>query len=117
MAGMGQFEMPEWKKDAFGKAPTFGQRSNLSITQQRESLPIFKLRDELIKVSQMVLIYCFAFDVVTANMDACKHASRGYLLGYDPHPVGSRPHHLCTPTHLTLSQSALMPSDIRRTEV
>uniref|UniRef100_A0A7S0R6B2 RNA helicase n=2 Tax=Pyramimonas obovata TaxID=1411642 RepID=A0A7S0R6B2_9CHLO len=46
--GMGQYEMPEWKKDAFGKAPTFGQRSSLTITQQRESLPIFKLRDELI---------------------------------------------------------------------
>jgi ATP-dependent RNA helicase DHX8/PRP22 len=47
--GMGQLEMPEWKKDAMGKAPTFGQRSNLSITAQRESLPIFKLRDELIQ--------------------------------------------------------------------
>jgi len=46
---MQAFELPEWKKEAFGKAPTFGQRSNLTITQQRESLPIFKLRDELIQ--------------------------------------------------------------------
>ena len=48
-AQMGAFELPQWKKEAFGKAPTFGQRSNLTITQQRESLPIFKLRDELIQ--------------------------------------------------------------------
>eukprot|EP00854_Cymbomonas_tetramitiformis_P009293 gene9293-11009_t len=47
--GIGGFEMPDWKKDAFGKAPTFGQRSHMSITQQRESLPIFKLRDELVQ--------------------------------------------------------------------
>ena len=48
-AGMGGFEMPEWKKEAFGKAPTFGIRSNLPIKQQRESLPIFKLRAELLE--------------------------------------------------------------------
>ncbi len=46
--GAAGYEMPEWKKEAFGKAPTFGQRSSLPIKQQRESLPIFKLRDELI---------------------------------------------------------------------
>ena len=41
-------EMPAWKMEAFGKAPTFGQKSSLPMQQQRESLPIFKLRDELI---------------------------------------------------------------------
>jgi ATP-dependent RNA helicase DHX8/PRP22 len=46
--GQGGYEMPDWKKESFGKAPTFGQRSSLPIKQQRESLPIFKLRDELI---------------------------------------------------------------------
>ena len=42
-------EMPKWKMEAFGKAPTFGQKSSLPMQQQRESLPIFKLRDELTK--------------------------------------------------------------------
>lgn len=41
--------MPEWKKQALGKAPTFGMRDNRSIKEQRESLPIFRLREELIK--------------------------------------------------------------------
>ncbi|KAG9152707.1 hypothetical protein Leryth_019270 [Lithospermum erythrorhizon] len=41
--------MPEWKKDAYGKALTFGQRSKLSIQDQRQSLPIFKLKKELIQ--------------------------------------------------------------------
>lgn len=34
---------------ALGKAPTFGIRDNRSIKDQRESLPIFKLREQLIQ--------------------------------------------------------------------
>ncbi|AEE77178.1 putative pre-mRNA-splicing factor ATP-dependent RNA helicase DEAH5 [Arabidopsis thaliana] len=47
--GLSAYDMPEWKKDAFGKTPTFGQRSKLSIQEQRESLPIYKLKKELIQ--------------------------------------------------------------------
>ncbi|XP_028052105.1 probable pre-mRNA-splicing factor ATP-dependent RNA helicase DEAH5 [Camellia sinensis] len=47
--GLSAYDMPEWKKDAFGKALTFGQRSKLSIQEQRRSLPIFKLKNELIQ--------------------------------------------------------------------
>ena len=47
--GLAGYEMPEWKVEAFGKAPTFGQKSALPMQAQRESLPIFKLRDELIQ--------------------------------------------------------------------
>jgi ATP-dependent RNA helicase DHX8/PRP22 len=39
--------MPEWKKEAYGKALTFGQRSKLSIQEQRQSLPIYKLKKAL----------------------------------------------------------------------
>eukprot|EP00899_Mesostigma_viride_P013186 jgi/Mesvir1/21869/Mv04246-RA.1 len=46
--GVQSYEMPDWKKDAFGKAPTFGQRTKMSIQEQRESLPIYKLKTELI---------------------------------------------------------------------
>lgn len=34
---------------ALGKAPTFGIRDSRSIKDQRESLPIYKLRDQLIQ--------------------------------------------------------------------
>jgi ATP-dependent RNA helicase DHX8/PRP22 len=41
--------MPEWKKQSVGKAPQFGFAQKGSILEQRQSLPIFKLREELIK--------------------------------------------------------------------
>lgn len=41
--------MPEWRKKIFGKATTFGKITNLSIKEQREQLPIFKLRETIIK--------------------------------------------------------------------
>ncbi|KAI7991100.1 putative pre-mRNA-splicing factor ATP-dependent RNA helicase DEAH5 [Camellia lanceoleosa] len=44
-----RYDMPDWKKDAFGKAPTFGQRSKLSIQDRRHNLPIYKLKNELIQ--------------------------------------------------------------------
>ncbi|KAF7151906.1 hypothetical protein RHSIM_Rhsim02G0021600 [Rhododendron simsii] len=47
--GLSAYDMPEWKKDAFGKSLTFGQRSKLSIQDQRDSLPIAKLKHELIQ--------------------------------------------------------------------
>ncbi|XP_045807585.1 probable pre-mRNA-splicing factor ATP-dependent RNA helicase DEAH5 isoform X2 [Trifolium pratense] len=47
--GLSAYDMPEWKKDAYGKTITFGQRSKLSIQEQRESLPIYKLKKELIQ--------------------------------------------------------------------
>ena len=40
-------EVPEWKQKAEGKKISYGHVSNKSIIQQRESLPIFKLKEEL----------------------------------------------------------------------
>ena len=43
-------DMPEWKKHIIGGSKgSFGKKTNLSILEQRKSLPIYKLRDELIK--------------------------------------------------------------------
>ncbi|KAL3829991.1 hypothetical protein ACJIZ3_018793 [Penstemon smallii] len=50
--GLSAYDMPEWKKDAYGKALTFGQRSKLSLQEQRQSLPIYKLKKELVKAVQ-----------------------------------------------------------------
>ncbi|XP_050236941.1 probable pre-mRNA-splicing factor ATP-dependent RNA helicase DEAH5 isoform X2 [Mercurialis annua] len=47
--GLSADDIPEWKKDAVGKALTFGQRSKLSIQEQRQSLPIYKLKKELVQ--------------------------------------------------------------------
>ncbi len=47
--GLGVQDVPEWKKEALGKAPTFGIRDSRSIKDQRESLPIYKLREQLIQ--------------------------------------------------------------------
>lgn len=50
--GVGVQEIPEWKKQALGKAPTFGIRDTRSIKDQRESLPIYKLREQLVQAVQ-----------------------------------------------------------------
>jgi ATP-dependent RNA helicase DHX8/PRP22 len=47
--GLGVVDVPEWKKAALGKAPTFGIRDNRSIKEQRESLPIHKLKEQLVQ--------------------------------------------------------------------
>ncbi|CAD6208303.1 GSCOCG00003312001-RA-CDS [Cotesia congregata] len=43
-------DLPEWKKHVIGgKKTSFGQKTSMSILDQRKSLPIFKLRDQFIK--------------------------------------------------------------------
>ena len=48
--GLGNRDLPEWKQYSLGKMPSFGKPdTKLSIREQRASLPVFKLRNELIK--------------------------------------------------------------------
>jgi ATP-dependent RNA helicase DHX8/PRP22 len=51
LKGFGQMEpnIPAWKKATFNNATTFGKITSLTIKEQRESLPIYKLREELVK--------------------------------------------------------------------
>ena len=50
-------DVPEWKKATFGgKGGSYGRKTNLSILEQRQSLPIYKLRDELVKVCNRLCI-------------------------------------------------------------
>ncbi|XP_062299033.1 ATP-dependent RNA helicase DHX8-like [Scomber scombrus] len=52
MRGIGAMpiDLPEWKRYAFGgNQVSYGQKTELSILQQRESLPIFKLKEQLIQ--------------------------------------------------------------------
>ncbi|KAI1337414.1 P-loop containing nucleoside triphosphate hydrolase protein [Xylariaceae sp. FL0016] len=41
--------VPEWKRSIAPKDQSFGKRTNMSIKQQRESLPVFAFRNQLIK--------------------------------------------------------------------
>lgn len=41
--------VPEWKRVTMGKNQSFGKRTNMSIKQQRESLPVFKFRQQLLE--------------------------------------------------------------------
>ncbi|CBF76926.1 hypothetical protein AN4721.2 [Aspergillus nidulans FGSC A4] len=41
--------VPEWKRVTMGKTPSFGKRTNMSIKQQRESLPVYKFRQQLLE--------------------------------------------------------------------
>lgn len=43
----GSFELPEWKQKSQGKGIAFGQISTKSIREQREGLPIYRLKSEL----------------------------------------------------------------------
>lgn len=48
--GMQNQDLPEWKKHVIGgKKSSFGKKTNLSILEQRQSLPIYKLKEELRK--------------------------------------------------------------------
>ncbi|GAX74379.1 hypothetical protein CEUSTIGMA_g1827.t1 [Chlamydomonas eustigma] len=46
--GLVAYEVPEWKSKAMGKAVTYGMRDSRSIKDQRENLPIFKLKEQLV---------------------------------------------------------------------
>lgn len=41
--------VPEWKRATQSKEQSFGRRTDMTIKQQRESLPVYKFRSELIK--------------------------------------------------------------------
>ncbi|XP_055621408.1 ATP-dependent RNA helicase DHX8 [Toxorhynchites rutilus septentrionalis] len=48
--GMQMQDVPEWKKAIIGgKKSSYGKKTDMSLVEQRQSLPIYKLRDDLIK--------------------------------------------------------------------
>ncbi|KAL8761189.1 MAG: hypothetical protein Q9184_002679 [Pyrenodesmia sp. 2 TL-2023] len=51
--------MPEWKRVTQSKEQSFGKRTSLSIKQQRESLPVYKFRKQLleaVKENQLMIV-------------------------------------------------------------
>ena len=50
-SGNAPIDLPEWKKYITGGSKaSYGKKEVKSIMEQRQGLPIFKLKDELIKV-------------------------------------------------------------------
>jgi ATP-dependent RNA helicase DHX8/PRP22 len=50
-------DMPEWKRNILGgHKASFGKKEKKSILEQRQSLPIYKLKNELVKVCTAVQI-------------------------------------------------------------
>ncbi|PAV22044.1 P-loop containing nucleoside triphosphate hydrolase [Pyrrhoderma noxium] len=49
LVGQKAQEVPQWKEATFNKATTFGKITSLSIQEQRQSLPIYKLREPLLQ--------------------------------------------------------------------
>jgi ATP-dependent RNA helicase DHX8/PRP22 len=47
--GASSEDVPEWKKEMMGKNVTYGRATTMSIKEQRESLPIYKLRSQLLQ--------------------------------------------------------------------
>lgn len=57
--GLTNEDMPEWKRATFGgNKASYGKKTNLSILEQRQGLPIYKLREELLKVCFLITALC-----------------------------------------------------------
>lgn len=56
-AGRKAGEVPEWKRETFNKATSFGKVTSLSIQEQRQSLPIYKMRTQLINAIREVCVF------------------------------------------------------------
>ena len=51
-------DLPEWKKHITGgQKASYGKKEKKSILEQRQGLPIYKLKDELIKVRVIFTLY------------------------------------------------------------
>ena len=51
-------ELPEWKKASFGGIrASYGRKTHLSILEQRQGLPIYKLRDNLVQAIKDNQVY------------------------------------------------------------
>ena len=57
-------ELPEWKRQVLGGAKaSFGRKETKSLLEQRQGLPIYKLKDELLKVIVMRSVSAVQFYV------------------------------------------------------
>ena len=48
-SGLAAREIPEWKRQSMGATPSYGKITSKSIQDQRESLPIYRLKSQLLE--------------------------------------------------------------------
>lgn len=61
-AGMPPADVPEWKKHITGgQKASYGRKEKKSLLEQRQGLPIYKLKDELVKVLISLFIHVIQF--------------------------------------------------------
>lgn len=68
LMGQKSAEAPRWKEQTFNKATTFGKITSLSIQDQRKSLPIYKLRDQLLDAIRKVRAWSFRQSCIEVDM-------------------------------------------------
>ncbi|KAI1409568.1 ATP-dependent RNA helicase DHX8 [Hypoxylon sp. FL1857] len=71
--------VPEWKQAVAPKDQSFGKRTTMSIKQQRESLPVFAFRDQLIKAvqeNQILIVYLAEAGFTNNGMIGCTQPRR-----------------------------------------
>ena len=90
-------DLPEWKRYALGgNQVSYGKKTELSILQQRESLPIFKLKNQLIQVQAVVglqslhyIVRCESMEMIGRPCEMEEGTFKGCLkaaeLDLDPH--------------------------------
>lgn len=62
-------DMPEWKRNVLGGSKaSFGKKEKKSILEQRQSLPIYKLKDELVRVFILLRVF-FKQNLVLIRFD------------------------------------------------
>lgn len=63
-------DLPEWKQHVIGgKKSSFGKKTNMTILEQRQSLPIYKLKDDLIKVKSKTYSKIYIINILLAGCD------------------------------------------------
>ncbi|RZC50922.1 hypothetical protein C5167_019351 [Papaver somniferum] len=84
--GLAAYDLPEWEKMAYSKALAFGGRSKLSIQEQRQSLPVYRFKNELIQAvhdNQVIVVVGETGSGKTTQMTQTKRVAQelGCLLG------------------------------------
>jgi len=66
-------DLPEWKKSIMGgQKASYGKKEKRSIMEQRQGLPIYKLKDELVKVCVVE---------ITEGLQACEELAQSSYYG------------------------------------
>ncbi|KAL3455082.1 P-loop containing nucleoside triphosphate hydrolase protein [Aspergillus heterothallicus] len=88
--------VPEWKRVTLGKNQSFGKRTNMSIKQQRESLPVYKFRDQLLEAVEGNQLLIVVGDTgsgkttqVTQYLAEAGYANRGIIGCTQPRRVAA----------------------------